>query len=154
MFRLQLNLFLIVVSVITLTSCEFKDVKLENVQDFEVNSLRGGKLDATINLVLSNPNSFPITVKSGEFELFSGKKSLGDAQLKKAFKINANSTEVYPVQLTGNMGDMITAGLTGLAGLLSGKKPEVLVKGELKVGNFFIHKKVPIEIKTELPMSF
>jgi LEA14-like dessication related protein len=83
MFRLQLNLFLIVVSVITLTSCEFKDVKLENVQDFEVNSLRGGKLDATINLVLSNPNSFPITVKSGEFELFSGKKSLGDAQLEK-----------------------------------------------------------------------
>jgi LEA14-like dessication related protein len=128
MIRLQLNLFLIVLSVITLTSCEFKDVKLENVQDFEVNSLRGGKLDATINLVLSNPNSFPITVKSGEFELFSGKKSLGDAQLKKAFKINANSTEVYPVQLTGNMGDMITAGLTGLAGLLSGKKPEVLVK--------------------------
>ena len=154
MIRLQLNIFLIVLTVITLTSCEFKDVKLKRVQDFEVNSLRGGKLDATINLVLSNPNSFPITVKSGEFELFSGKKSLGDAQLKKAFKINANSTEVYPVQLTGNMGDMITAGLTGLAGLLSGKKPEVLVKGELKVGNFFIHKKVPIEIKTELPMSF
>jgi LEA14-like dessication related protein len=154
MVRLQLNFLGLILSIIALTSCEFKDVKLEKVQDFEVNSLQGGKLDATINLVLSNPNSFPITVKSGEFELFSGKKSLGDAQLKKAFKINANSTEVYPVQLTGNMEDLISAGLTGLTSLLSGKKPEVLVKGELKVGNFFFHKKVPIEITTELPMSF
>lgn len=154
MHRVKVNFFVSFFFLFALTSCEFKDVKLEKVQDFEVNSLNGGKLDATINLVLSNPNSFPITVKSGEFELYSGKKSFGDAQLKKAFKINANSTEVYPVQLTGNMGDMITAGLTGLAGLLSGKKPEVLVKGELKVGNFFYHKKVPIEIKTELPMSF
>ncbi len=154
MHRIHLNFFVLFLSLLTLSSCEFKDVKLENVQNFEVNSLKGGKLDATISLVLSNPNSFPITVKSGDFELFSGKKSLGDAQLKKAFKINANSTEVYPVQLTGNMGDLITAGLTGLAGMLSGKKPEVLVKGELKVGNFFFHKKVPIEIKTDLPMSF
>ena len=154
MHRIHLNFFVLFLSLLTLSSCEFKDVKLENVQNFEVNSLKGGKLDATISLVLSNPNSFPITVKSGDFELFSGKKSLGNAQLKKAFKINANSTEVYPVQLTGNMGDLITAGLTGLAGMLSGKKPEVLVKGELKVGNFFFHKKVPIEIKTDLPMSF
>ena len=125
MHRIHLNFFVLFLSLLTLSSCEFKDVKLENVQNFEVNSLKGGKLDATISLVLSNPNSFPITVKSGDFELFSGKKSLGDAQLKKAFKINANSTEVYPVQLTGNMGDLITAGLTGLAGMLSGKKPEV-----------------------------
>ncbi|NQV51768.1 MAG: LEA type 2 family protein [Flavobacteriales bacterium] len=140
-------------TVLLVSGCEFKDVELDRVDRFEINRFEEGKLDATLTLVLTNPNSFPITVKSGEFQIYSGKMHLGDAHLAKSFKINANSTEDYEVDVKGTVGDAIAAGLSGLASLLTGKKPEMIIKGELKAGNFFYSKKVPIELKTDMPLS-
>jgi len=147
-------LFTIFMTALLFTGCEFKDVELDRVDRFEINRFEQGKLDATITLVLTNPNSFPITVKSGEFEIYSGKTHLGDAQLAKSFKINANSTENYEVDVKGTVGDAISAGISGLASLLTGKKPEMTIKGELIAGNFFYSKKVPVELKTDMPFSW
>lgn len=142
-----------IMTVVFLSGCEFKDVVLDRVDRFEINSLEAGKLDANIRLVLTNPNSFPITIKAGEFDIYSGKIHLGDAHLKRSFKISANSTKEYDVEVNGTIGDMLAAGITGLAGMLTGKKPEMTVKGELKAGNFFYTKKVPVELKTEMPLN-
>lgn len=136
-----------------LWGCEFKDVQLERIEEISLGSLKGGQIDGTISMVLSNPNGFGITVKAANFDLHNGNVKLGTASLRKAFKIEANSTKVYPVELTGDLSNALAGGLMGLAGMLTGQKPKVMIKGELKAGNLFYSKKVPIEIETELPIS-
>lgn len=136
-----------------LWGCEFKDVQLESIEEINLESLQGGQIDGTIHMVLSNPNSFGITVKSADFELFTGNVKLGEASLRKAFKIESNSSKSYPVQLSGNLSNALAGGFMGLAGALTGKKPKVTIKGELKAGNFFYTKKVPVEEETEIPLS-
>lgn len=136
-----------------LWGCEFKDVQLESIEEINLESLQGGQIDGTIHMVLSNPNSFGITVKSADFELFTGNVKLGEASLRKAFKIESNSSKTYPVQLSGNLSNALAGGFMGLAGALTGKKPKVTIKGELKAGNFFYTKKVPVEEETEIPLG-
>ena len=109
-------------------------------------------MEGTIFLELKNPNMFAIKVKSAEFEIFNGNIRLGDAQLREEFKINGNSTEIYPVKLSGNLGNLLAGGLTSIAGLLSGKNPRILIKGDLRAGNFFVTKDIPVELETDLPI--
>lgn len=149
----RFSIFLLMLVLLMVSGCEFKDVKLENVQGFKINSIHDGHLKGTISLVLTNPNSFPITVKSGEFDIYSGQVKMGDAKLSKSFKIKSDVTDTYEVELEGSMGEMLAAGISGLAGLISGKKPQMTVKGEMKAGNLFYSKKFPVEITTEMPIN-
>jgi LEA14-like dessication related protein len=149
----KIPLFVLIMTLPLLWGCEFKDVQLESIEEISLESLQGGQIDGTIHMVLSNPNAFSITVKSADFKLYNGNVKLGEASLRKAFKIDANSSKSYPVQLSGNLSNALAGGFMGLAGALTGKKPKVTIKGELKAGNFFFTKKVPIEEETELPLG-
>ena len=111
------------VIALMLSSCQFEDVTLKEVEDFKIENISPKGMEGTIFLVLENPNLFSITVKSADFEIYNGSVRLGEAQLKDSFKIKGNSTETYPVRLSGNLSNLLAGGLTGIAGLLSGKKP-------------------------------
>lgn len=139
--------------MLALTGCEFKDVELDGVDGIEINKVDEGKLDATFTVRLTNPNSFPIKIKSGEFDLYMGKVHMGDAKLKKPFKIPASSTESYDIEVDGSMGDVLAAGITGLAGLLTGKQPQLDIKGTLKAGNLFYTKEVDVQLRTDMPVN-
>lgn len=110
-------------------------------------------MKGTISLEITNPNNFAITVTNADFELFSSKVNVGKASLNEPFKIAANSTEVYAVKLNGNVGNLLAGSITGLMGALSGKNPEVTIKGTLKAKAFFLSKTIPVEVKTEIPLD-
>ena len=149
-FRLS---FYLMMTIILLSGCEFKDVELVRVEGIDINKLEEGKLEGTITMVLSNPNAFPINIKSGTFNIYSGKVHMGDAQLAHPLRIQAGTTDTYEVEVKGTMGDVIAAGISSLVGLISGKQPEMIIKGELKAGYFFYSKTVPVELKTEMPLN-
>lgn len=142
------------ITILVLSGCEFKDIQLKEVSSVDVESLQGGNIKGTIHLVIENPNGFPVTIKSAKFDVLSGAVKLGEAKLDEPFRINANISESYPIRLSGNMGNALSGGIVGLMGLLAGKNPEVTLKGELKASSFFVSKTVPVELKTELPISF
>jgi len=136
-----------------LSGCEFKDIELERIEGFEIEKLEGQNLTGTINVVLKNPNPYSIKVKSGDFELFSNKTLIGDASLEEALTIKGNATEEYPVRLKADVSSLVAGGLSSLAGLLTGKDPKILIKGELKAGTMLFTKKVPVEVKTTIPLQ-
>lgn len=150
--KLLVNLFLIATTIL-ISGCEFKDVQLESIEQIELGSLKGGRIDGVIHMVLQNPNGFAIKVKSAEFDLMTGNVKLGNAVLKDGFRIEANSTRSYAVSLSGDLTNALAGGFAGLTGLLTGKKPKLTVKGELKAGNFLYTKKVPIDFETEMPLN-
>ena len=153
MYRLpKISLFFFLITLLSLTGCDFKDVELERVEEIKLNSLKGGNIDGTIFLVLNNPNSFDIKVKSADFDLMTGNEKLGSATLSKSFKSEGNGSKTYPVELSGTLSNARAGGFAGLTGLLTGQKPKVTIKGTLKAGAFLYTKEVPVEIDTELPI--
>lgn len=145
--------FLLLFLLPLLAGCEFKEIEVQGVESVNVESIKQGSLKGTMNVSLFNPNSMSVKVKAATFEIFAGSVKLGDAKLDKSFKINGNSTETYPVKLSGNLGNTLAGGLVGLAGMLSGNNPKITLKGEVKAGTLFVSKKFPVEIATELPMD-
>lgn len=152
-FPKRLLLLALIILSQVITSCEFKDITLERVEGFQVESLKGGKLKGTLTVVLNNPNSFDVKVKSGEFDVLNGDKHMGTAELGNSFKILSNTTESYPIPVEAEVGNLLSGGLSSLAGLLTGKAPKFKLKGELKAGNWLYTKKVPVEIETDLPID-
>ncbi|MEX2596311.1 MAG: LEA type 2 family protein [Salibacteraceae bacterium] len=136
-----------------LTSCELKDVEMLGVENVRLDKMSAGKIDGTIDLVLNNPNGFSIKVKSADLTVKSGNVKLGKANLRKSFKIDANESKTYPVEVSGDLQNALAGGLMGLAGMLSGQKPKLTIEGEIKVGNFFFTRKVPISIETNIPLE-
>jgi len=110
-------------------------------------------LKGTLNVVLTNPNSFDVKVKSAEFDVLNGEKHMGTAELGSSFKIVSNSTESYPIPVEAEVGNLLSGGLSSLAGLLTGNTPKFMLKGDLKAGNWLYTKTVPIEIETDLPID-
>jgi len=146
--------FLALITIVSLSGCEFKDVQLDEIESFEVHSVKRGRLDATLRLTLTNPNRYSILVSEADFKLSMGPTNLGDARLRDPFTIEGSSTKTYSVDIDGNLGNLLAAGLGGLGSFLSGTDPEVLIKGDLKVGKWWYKKQVHIEEKTSLPIRF
>lgn len=136
-----------------LTGCEFKDLTLERVDSFSIEELTKEGMQGTISLVITNPNSFSINVNSASFDIYSGSVKVGNADLSKSFKIKGNTTETYPVQLSGNMSNLIAGGLSSLIGAIRGQNPRVNIKGELKASAFLFSKTIPVDVTTEVPLD-
>lgn len=137
----------------SLSGCEFKDLTLNRVESFELDEVSKKGMEATISLVITNPNSYAINVTDANFDLFSNGSKVGDAVLKKSFKIKANSTETYPVQLKGSLGNLLASGVSSIISALQGKSPEVNIKGDLKARAFIFSKTIPVDFKTKIPLN-
>lgn len=153
MLRLfRLSVILILMGFL-LGGCEFKDLTLNRVDSFKIDEMSKEGMRGTISLVITNPNSYAINVTSADFDLYSSGVKVGDAKLYKSFKIKANSTETYPVELKGNLPNLLAGGITSLIGALSGKSPEINIKGDLKARAFLVSKTIPIDVKTKIPLD-
>src|SRR5690606_17258868 len=98
------------------SGCEFKAIELNGVEDLKIESMKQGNMSGTVVLSIANPNSFAVTVKSADFTIWKDEIELGEAHLHEKFKINANSTESYPVKLNGDLSKVMGGGLMGIIG--------------------------------------
>lgn len=135
------------------SGCEFKDIELQKVDDVKIESVKKGDIKGVITLQLNNPNGFAVTVKEADFKIMVDKSEVGTAVLSESFKIKANSVETYPVKLNGDISGALNGGIVGIVGILLGKDPKLMLVGEIKAGNIFISKTIPVEIETEIPIS-
>jgi LEA14-like dessication related protein len=153
MLRLFWLSVVLILTGVLLGGCEFKDLTLNRVDSFKIDEMSKEGMRGTISLVITNPNNYAINVTSADFDLYSSGVKVGDAKLHKSFKIKANSTETYPVELKGNLPNLLAGGITSLIGALSGKSPEINIKGDLKARAFLVSKTIPIDVKTKIPLD-
>lgn len=139
--------------MILVGGCEFKDITLMEVNSMNVSQFDGQHMEAVVGVRISNPNGFTVTVEEGHFDLFMNEKSVGKATLKSPLHLEAGSTDVHQVAITGELTNVLGSGAAGLLGMLSGKNPALLLKGEVKAGRWFFKRTVPFELETELPLK-
>jgi len=143
----------IVLLVGLISSCEVKDIQLVEVESVKVLNVNKRNIDGILNIKLENPNAFGVKVKSADFEIWANNAVVGKAKLTDPFKIESNSTQSYPVHLSGDLSNAISGGIGSIVGLLMGKEPTMRIKGNLKASSFLITKTVEIDEQTDIPIS-
>ncbi len=143
----------IVLLVGLISSCEVKDIQLVEVESVKVLNVNKRNIDGILNIKLENPNAFGVKVKSADFEIWANNAVVGKAKLTDPFKIESNSTQSYPVHLSGDLSNAISGGIGSIVGLLMGKEPTMRIKGKLKASSFLITKTVEIDEQTDIPIS-
>lgn len=147
------TLFIGLSLLLLLSSCEFKDIELKEVQNVEVASINKNEIEGVVSVVLNNPNGFSVTIKEADFIILAGDVEIGSAQLNESFKIAANSEESYPIKLRGDASKALSGGISAVVGMLFGKEPKILLKGDIKARSFIFTKTVPVELETDIKLS-
>jgi len=129
---------------ITLTSCvSYTDVQLTNVafRDFNTDN---GKMRATFDVEIDNPNSFPIRLSKPRLKVFIGDVELKDWSVSPKIKLRRKSKQSYPfyIEVSGTQAIML------LPQLLT--QPEIKIQGTVKAGSFIFGKRIPLEINERL----
>lgn len=146
-------LFLIsALCVLIFVSCEeFKEVEVKGVKSFRLTKVGTEGIEGEVILGLKNPNNKGFSIYPSEFDVtYSGIK-MGKARLYKKVRIAPNSEKLYTFKLKTSLQDMNLMDVMGL--LNGGKLGNIQVKGDLKVGKFYIKKRVPVNISEKIGLG-
>jgi len=127
-----------------LSSCiSYTDVQLGNVafRDFNTND---GKMRATFDLEIDNPNAYPIRLSKPRLKVFIGNLELKDWSVPKKIKLRRKSKQSYPFYVEISA----VEGLQILPRLLM--QPEIKIEGTVKAGSFIFGRRIPLAIKERL----
>jgi hypothetical protein len=127
-----------------LTSCvSYTDVQLGNVT-FRNFSNADGKMRATFDLEIDNPNAYPIRLSKPRLKVFVGDLELKDWSVPKKIKLRRRSNQSYPFYVEISAAE----GLQILPRLLM--QPEIRIEGTVKAGSFIFGRRIPLAIKERL----
>lgn len=136
--------------VLLLSNCSYKEVVFKGVQDIQVGKFDKAGMEVTATVALENPNSYSINVKDPDVDVFLNNLYLGKVHLDRQVVLAARSSEVYIIPLHASFdggGGNVLAALISTA--ISGKG-ELKLKGMVTGGlGPFFRKKFPFE-ETEM----
>jgi LEA14-like dessication related protein len=141
MKKILASLFLL---VSILTSCvSYTDVQLGNVafRDFDT---KDGKMRATFDLEIDNPNAFPIRLSKPRLKVFVGNLELKDWSVSRKIKLRRKSKQSYPFYVEISAAE----GLQILPRLLM--QPEIKIEGTVRAGSFIFGRRIPLAISERL----
>jgi len=137
-------LVVILFAAFLLSSCvSYTDVQLGNVT-FRNFTNADGKMRATFDLEIDNPNAYPIRLSKPRLKVFIGDLELKDWNVPKKIKLRRRSNQSYPFYVEISA----VEGLKILPQLFM--QPELRIEGTVKAGSFIFGRRIPLEIKERL----
>jgi LEA14-like dessication related protein len=145
--------FLIVISAFFfLNSCkEFQEIQVMGVKSFRLTKVNSDGLEGEVILGIKNPNEQGFSIYPSEFDVVYSGIKMGKARLYKRVHIGGNCEKLYTFKLKTSLKDMNLVDIMGLLG--GGKLGNIEAKGNLKVGKFFIKKRVPVNISEKIGLG-
>ncbi len=138
------NLVSLFLLTCVVTSCvSYKDVQLGNVAFRDFNT-KDGKMRATFDLEIDNPNAYPIRLSKPRLKVFVGNLELKDWSVPKKIKLRRKSKQSYPfyVEISAVEGIQILPRLL--------MQPEIKIEGTVKAGSFIFGRRIPLAISERL----
>jgi LEA14-like dessication related protein len=138
---------LFILAIFLFSSCrDFKEIQVSGVKGFKVNKIDAKGISADLLLNVKNPNSTGFSIYRSSFDVMYNGIKLGKARSAKRVHISANSEETYSFTLKSDFKDIDLMDIMKLV-KGGGGGGMVEVKGNLRVGKFFIAKKLPVNVK-------
>ena len=138
---------------VSLTSCfDYEDVDFKGVQKFGLEDRSGGNITIRLDLKVSNPNKYNITIKKSALDVFVSGNKVGKAKMKNDIVLKKNKEDVYPLYLTLSEKDLLGSAMSSLGSLLSGSM-KVGIKGNIKAKVYGVGKKFPIDVEESVNLG-
>jgi LEA14-like dessication related protein len=145
------TLFLVIAIVLMLNACKKpQGFEYREIKHAELKHLGFSKTIVLIDLAYYNPNSFSLTLKKVDCEVFLNQNYLGKYLLDTTMHIAGKSIFVVPASVEFDMGDFLKRG----ASILFNKEALIGVKGTTRVGKFGIYRNIPIQYETKYKLPF
>ena len=136
------KIIVVVVLILGLVSCEFKDVDFRGVESFKVDKFENNEIFMNVSFKLLNENGFKIKVKPSKLNLFIEDTEMGELFLDKKVVFKKKSEGVYETKLRVKLanGAMISA-----MKFMNKKELNIRLKGKVKGSVFGLSKKIPVD---------
>jgi LEA14-like dessication related protein len=117
------NLRLLAPLLLLLASCaKPQNLVYKGVSNFYVSALGVNRTAIGADVMLYNPNSYPLDIKDADLDLSLNNRPAGKAVLDQRLSIPARDSVAVPVEVDASLGNIVNAGFQLL------KNPEVMVK--------------------------
>lgn len=128
------------------SGCKVAPVYISKIEGSKIIKLDKTGVKAEIYIRIKNPNSFGFKILKTSFDCELNDIPVGKAYLKKKIRVKANSDNVHTFIVES---DFTKLGMKELAAILSiatAKSVKVHVKGNVKIGKFWLRKEFPIDV--------
>lgn len=139
---MKFKILIILISISFFSCRDFKEIMVTDVDSFYLNKITTENIEAEIKLKINNPNSMRFSIYRSEFDVVFSGMPLGKAKLNKRVRLDAKSEKIYTFKLNSKISDLNP--LDALRLLNVDKLGNIEVKGNLKIGKFYLKKKLPV----------
>jgi LEA14-like dessication related protein len=149
--KIKSLLYLAIFCSLAFTSCKsLKEVEVTGVKGFKVNKIDTEGINADIFLGIKNPNRIGFSIYKSTFDISYDGMHLGTARSLTRVHIDARTEKNYSFNLSGSLQN---SNLISVVKMIYGAgKGQLEVKGNLKVGKFFLKKKIPVDFKERISL--
>ena len=137
--------FLLIISVFVLVSCNgFEELTMQGQPDVNIKGIGSDGIALELVVTINNPNSRSFKVKQASFDIFVNDNNVGNTQMSKAIKIEANSTEEYTFPMNVKLnGEDLSINL--ILSTIFQSRIKLRIKGDVKAGSFLINQSFPVD---------
>jgi LEA14-like dessication related protein len=154
MFRLSYIIFFI--QILAITSCAgFENVSMpsiERISKFEPGNFKDGKLDFSFTTEINNPDRLKFKIRSVNLDVMVNDIKVGEVNSRRTIKILRLQHPEVKWELTGDLKALVKPKM--LFSVLSGKKPDLKVKGSVVVSKWFFRKSIPVNLSLPVQLPF
>lgn len=131
MIRKLFSFSLFTVIIISLFSCtQPKQLVYQDVKNFRVGNLSLSQPEVGMDLQFYNPNSYGLTLKDANIDVYINNQLIGKAALSNTFEVPGLDTFLMPVVLTADLKNIFPNALQ----IIFNKEVAVKLQGSVKAG--------------------
>jgi LEA14-like dessication related protein len=142
--------------VLVFTSCAgFENVampSIERISKFEPGNFKDGKLDFSFTTEINNPDRLKFKIRSVSLDVLVNDIKVGEINSKRAIRILRLQHPEVKWDLTGDLKSLVKPNM--ILSVLSGKKPDLKVKGSVVVSKWFFRKSIPVNLSLPVQLPF
>lgn len=147
-----LRTILPLVLALSLYSCKYQEVTVGKPQGMKLKNYSQKGIEAEVGIPIKNPNRFGFAIYKSALNVKIEGVEVGDADLSKV-RVKPKSDDVHYFELEVDFSKLNPADYAKLLSLVQKRSVNATIKGELKVGNLFYKKRIPINLNEKIDLN-
>lgn len=147
------NLFVLLLAV-TLFSCKnYEQVTIGKAEGMKLLDYSQKSIKAQVGIKIKNPNRFGFGIYKSSLQINLDGADVGEAKLSKKVRVKPTSDDVHYFNFEADLSKLSPLDYAKLIGMAQKRSVNATIKGELKVGNLFYKKKIPVNITQRIDLN-
>jgi LEA14-like dessication related protein len=137
-----------------LYSCSgYKEVNIGKAEGMKVLNYSQKGIEAEFSVKIKNPNWFGFAIFKSGMQVKLDGIDLGEAKLKEKVRVGPKSDKLHTFTIAADFSKLTPTDYGKLLALVQKRSVNANIKGELKVGNLFYKKKLPVDINQRIDLN-